>query len=189
MYQIRLLHISRCLPVRVVAGTTLSEHHYPRLQPSLEIKNFPHFPQSASSLYHSLGSFIKISCVKCKEWGVRSDATRGCCCKPANRFKISPAQPPLRSCASESRRCGKCQRESVVKVNKAGRCAFILNAAIALLSVSRAGDYAVACQSYPGEEEGVCFKQSLLPTGQKCLLSSFSKLMLWFLQCHTFFFS
>lgn len=56
--------------------------------------------------------------MKCKERRVRSNATQGCCCKPANRFRTSPAQPPLRPYASESLRCGKRQRESVLKVNK-----------------------------------------------------------------------
>lgn len=160
-----------------MAGTTLSEHHYLRLQPSLEITNFPHFPQSASSLNHSLGFFIKYLPLSVKRKGRRgrSDATRGRCYKPANRFKPSPVPPPLRPCASESLRCGKCQRESVVKVNKAGRPVFVLNAAIALLSVSGANDYAVVCQLYPGEEEAAWFIETLLPTGQKCLLSCFTK--------------
>lgn len=40
---------------------------------------------------------------------------------------------------------------------------------------------------YPGDEEAARFKESLLPTGQKCLLSSFSKLMWIFSDILTFF--
>lgn len=96
---------------------------------------------------------------------VRSDATPGCCCEPAKRFKASPARPA--AIASESRRCGRRQRESAVKANKAGRSAFHLNAGVALLSVSGVDVYAAVHRWRPGEDEAARFKESSLPTGHQ----------------------
>lgn len=146
------------------AGGSSSEHHYPRLQPSLEITNSLYFPQSASSLNRSLEFFIKkLSAAERemhREWTVRSDATPGCCCKPAKRFKASPARPA--AIASESRCRGRRQRESAVKANKAGRSAFHLNAGVALLSVSGVDVYAAVHRWRPWEDEA-----SSLPTGHQ----------------------
>lgn len=89
------------LAVRLESGGASSEHHYPRLQPSLEITNSLHSPQSASSLNHSLEFFIKkylpLS-VKCTERG-ESEAMPllDVAASQQSVSKLLPhARPPLR---------------------------------------------------------------------------------------------